>query len=239
MRLPCRALLVADSAVTSSPAASTTATFTVTLSAASSQPVTVQYVTADGTARAGVDYAALAPSTLTFAAGQTQQSVTVAVDPEPAGTGTRTFSISLFNASGATIASASATGTINAPSAPVVSIQGATVLASAGGPSQAAFVVTLSAPAASVVTVNYATADGTARAGVDYSAGSGMLTFAAGQTERETIQVGVNATPLRRLPELHGHPREALSGRSSPPARPPARSSIRTSRPRSRSAIRR
>lgn len=45
-----------------------------------------------------------------------------------------------------------------------------------------AFSVTLSAPSTSSVTVNYATADGTAIAGTDYTATSGTLSIAAGQT---------------------------------------------------------
>ncbi len=42
------------------------------------------------------------------------------------------------------------------------------------------FTVTLGAASAQVVTVNYATADGTALAGSDYTATSGTLTFAPG-----------------------------------------------------------
>ena len=52
------------------------------------------------------------------------------------------------------------------------------------------FSATLSAESASDVTVSYATSDGTAVAGDDYEAASGMLTFAAGETEHE-IEVAV------------------------------------------------
>lgn len=51
------------------------------------------------------------------------------------------------------------------------------------GPSSlVAFTVSLSSPSAVPVTVNYATADGTALAGSDYTAASGTLTFAPGVT---------------------------------------------------------
>lgn len=53
------------------------------------------------------------------------------------------------------------------------------------------FTVTLSHAAASNVTVNYATANDTATAGADYTATSGTLTFAAGETSK-TIAVTVN-----------------------------------------------
>jgi aryl-phospho-beta-D-glucosidase BglC (GH1 family) len=63
-------------------AASTTVTFTLTLNAPSTQPVTVNYATADDSALAGVDYVAQSGK-VTFAAGQTQQTITVTVLADP------------------------------------------------------------------------------------------------------------------------------------------------------------
>ena len=59
------------------------------------------------------------------------------------------------------------------------------------------FVVTLDQPAAAPVTVDYATADGTAAAGTDYTATAGTLTFAPGQTSATVdvpVLLNVNAT---------------------------------------------
>ena len=53
-----------------------------------------------------------------------------------------------------------------------------------------AFVVTLSRAASDPVTVGYATRDGSARAGEDYAAASGTLTFEAGETSK-TVAVEV------------------------------------------------
>ena len=53
-----------------------------------------------------------------------------------------------------------------------------------------AFAVTLSRAPSSTVTVDYATSDGTAAAGSDYTATSGTLTFAAGETGK-TVSVPV------------------------------------------------
>ena len=53
-----------------------------------------------------------------------------------------------------------------------------------------AFAVTLSRAASGQVTVDYATADETAQAGVDYTAARGTLAFAAGESSK-TIEVGV------------------------------------------------
>jgi len=56
--------------------------------------------------------------------------------------------------------------------------------------SQASFVVTLNTASTSQVSVNYATADGTAVAGTDYTQTSGALVFPAGVTS-ETIEVPI------------------------------------------------
>ena len=45
------------------------------------------------------------------------------------------------------------------------------------------FYIDLSAASTQIVTVSYATADGTAKAGVDYTAMNGSIAIAAGQTE--------------------------------------------------------
>src|SRR2546429_1782153 len=59
----------------------------------------------------------------------------------------------------------------------------------------AVFTVSLSNPSYQTITVNYATADGTANAGLDYIAESGTVTFAPGQTTR-TISIVVNADTI-------------------------------------------
>jgi chitinase len=100
-----------DVQVTEGDSGTTAATFTVTLSAASAQPVTVAYTTADGTALAGSDYLPTS-GTLTFAPGVTTQTVTVPIIgdmvPEP----TETFQLVLSNPTNATLESDHATGTI-------------------------------------------------------------------------------------------------------------------------------
>ena len=71
---------------------------------------------------------------------------------------------------------------------PALSVADATVEEAAGA--SLAFTVTLSRAAAVAVTVDYATSDGTAAAGSDYTAASGTLTFAAGDTSK-TVRVAV------------------------------------------------
>ena len=103
------ALSVADARTTEETDA--TLEFAVTLSQAASETVTVDYATADGTAQTGQDYTATA-GTLTFAAGETQKTVSVAVLDDAHDEGEETLTLTLSNASGARIADNVATGTI-------------------------------------------------------------------------------------------------------------------------------
>ncbi|MCP9493907.1 MAG: hypothetical protein MSG64_05545 [Pyrinomonadaceae bacterium MAG19_C2-C3] len=76
-----------------------------------------------------------------------------------------------------------------------------TVRESTRGTQTAIVTVALSAPSTETVTVNYTTADGTARAGSDYAATSGTLTFVPGSI-KQTIAVPVLADTLRERDEL-------------------------------------
>ena len=90
------------------------ATLTVTLSPSVDQRVTVSYATSNGTATSGSDYTA-ANGTLSFDAGETSQTITVANIDDDRDEGTELFNVTLSNASGADadIADGSATVTIN------------------------------------------------------------------------------------------------------------------------------
>jgi hypothetical protein len=72
--------------------------FTVSLSAAYDQAVTVHYATANGTATAGSDYQAKS-GTLTFAPGQTTQTITVVVYGDKAVEADETFFVNLSSPS--------------------------------------------------------------------------------------------------------------------------------------------
>ena len=160
-------------------------TFTVTLSAASTTPVTVAYSTVDGTAKAGLDYTATS-GTLTFPANVTSETITVPVLSDAALTSSETLSVLLSLPSGATIAQSKGAGTINPavvvppPSISIGSATGTEGFQSTVG-TPLTFTVTLSAASTTPVTVAYSTADGTATAGLDYTATSGTLTFAPGK----------------------------------------------------------
>ena len=86
----------------------------VTLDTAARDPVSVDWATSDGTATAGNDFTA-ASGTLTFAAGETSKTVSVALLDDAIDEGTKTFTLELSNPQPAgtlTLADPQATGTI-------------------------------------------------------------------------------------------------------------------------------
>lgn len=186
-------LAIADAAISEGNSGGKLLSFVVTLSAASASAVSVSYATADGTATAGSDYTA-STGTVTFAPGETSKTVQVAVKGDTAVEANETFTVMLSAPSGATIADGSALATITnddvAPVVPTVSIADASVVEGNAGTTALSFVVSLSAASTAPVSVSYATANGTGMAGSDYTAKSGTVTFAPGETSK-TIQVSV------------------------------------------------
>jgi hypothetical protein len=172
------------------------ATFIVSLSAASSQTVSVHYATADYAATlAGGDYQAKS-GTLTFAPGvNTSQTVTVLVNGDRLAESSETFLLLLTDPTNAFVADGKGVGTI-VDDEPSISIE-PNVSGVEGNTGTTAFTfnVTLSALYDVPVTVDYATADDdwygvTATAGVDYTPASGTVTFAPGETSMPiTVQV--------------------------------------------------
>ena len=184
----------------------TSFTFAINLSSPANVPVTVQYATADASATAGSDYAALPLTTLTFAPGQTSQPVTVTVNGDTTFEPNETFFVNLSNASGANIADGQGLGTIvNDDPAPLtISVNDVTRLEGNNGQTAFVFTVSLSAASGAPVTVQFATADGTASSTNgnerDYSNSSGGLTFSPGQTVK-TVTVSVKGDKRVELDE--------------------------------------
>ena len=182
-------LSIGDVTLSEGNSGATNATFTVTLSAAASSTVSVNYATADGTAVAGSDYTATS-GTLSFTAGQTSKTISVPVLGDTVIENDETFVVNLSGASGATLSRAQGIATIRNDDLPSLSVNDVRLNEGNSGTTNAVFTVTLSAAAPFPVTVNYATANGTATAGSDYAAQAGNLTFTAGQTSK-TISVPV------------------------------------------------
>ncbi len=104
-------LSIDDASVAEGQAGTSTATFAARLSAAATSTVTVDFATANRTARAPGDYAP-ASGTVTFAPGQVERPVTVTAAGDTAPEPDETFAVALDDAEGARFADAEALGTI-------------------------------------------------------------------------------------------------------------------------------
>ncbi|MGQ0620973.1 MAG: Calx-beta domain-containing protein [Panacagrimonas sp.] len=189
------ALSVGNASVTEGNAGSVSATFTVTLSQAASDPVTVDFATSDGTATSGSsDYVGRSGS-LSFAAGETSKTFTVTVNGDTLVEQNETFTVTLSNPGGATIADGNGTGTIqnddSGSSLPAITIGDVSVTEGRSGRNTPArFTVRLSRSSTQTVTVRFATANGSARAPGDYTSKTGTVSFSPGSTSR-TVEITV------------------------------------------------
>jgi hypothetical protein len=166
----------------------TGATFAVSLSTPSYQTITVGWSTTDGTAKSGSDYLA-SSGTLTFLRGQSTATLSVPIrgdrTPEP----DKTFLVSLSNPSNASIARGQGIGMICNDDTRIT-INDVRITEGNSETRNAVFTVRLSGAGNFPVTVNYATADGTAKAGSDYLARVGTLAFGRRQTSK-TIAIPI------------------------------------------------
>ena len=166
--------------------------FEVRSSLPSLTPITVEYATQAGSATEGADYIRTT-GTLTLAPGQTRASIQVPVLNDGVPEEIESFTVILSNAKGATLKTTTATGFIvSAPTRSAFSINDVTIPEGTGTPNTATFTVSLSSPSREVVSIQYSTVNGTARAGLDYTATEGTLTFAPGET---TKLVAVRTVP--------------------------------------------
>ncbi len=181
--------------------------FTVTLTAARTSNVTLNWATSDGTATAPADYTAQAGGTVTVTAGQTTATFTVQTAEDALNEDDETFTVTLSNPP-ATVAldDATATGTIrDDDDPPVLSVNSPSVREGGSGTTTAlTFVVELSPASGRRVRVGFNTAvhsaenaaterplSGTARAPEhDYHAYNAQLNFAPGETSK-TVSVTV------------------------------------------------
>lgn len=159
-------------------------TVTLTRTAGSLGSVSIDYATSNGSATAGTDYTAIS-GTLNFPDGVISQSLVVPILEDALYEGNETFTLGLSNPLGGALLGAPtlATFTImdNDPPSPSGAVQFSSAAYSVvedGG--SVSIGVTRSGGSFGTVTVDYATLDGSATAGSDYTFASGTLNFADG-----------------------------------------------------------
>jgi hypothetical protein len=183
---PLPSIAISDASVTETDSTNNlaNASFTVTLSAPSARAVTVNYVTASGTATVNDDFDGNQGS-LSFNAGETTKTLTVATRGDTQREPDETFFVNLSDAANATIADAQGQGTIiNNDPIPAATVFD--VFTSEGNGADRVVNVTIRLTNTSSLSssIDFATADNTATAGSDYVATSGTLTFNPGQIEK-------------------------------------------------------
>jgi hypothetical protein len=109
--LPKPDLSVADVSSAEGNSGMTTVQFPVQLAKASPLKATVAFTTRDGTASAGADYAA-ASGTVVFQPGETSKTISIGIVGDTVAEADETFAVALSSPVNATLARATATGTI-------------------------------------------------------------------------------------------------------------------------------
>ena len=156
--------------------------------------VTVDYTTQNGTATSGSDYTA-SSGTLNWADGESSKTITVPIIDDTLAESDETFQVVLSNATGGASIGANATAqiTINANDNPgTISFSASTYTVSE---STASITITVSRSggSANAASVDFATADGSATAGSDYTATNGTLNWNDGETGDKTFTVSITS----------------------------------------------
>ncbi len=162
----------------------TTFPFTVSLDMPSSDTVTANFATMDGTAVAGIDYTARSGQ-LVFLPGETSSIVNVTVLANSVPEIDKTFTIELSNVINATVGNTSATGSILNDDTSTLAFTGPAGSLIEGD--TFAYDLTLSGPSTFVISVDYSLASGTAVVGVDLADMSGTITFNPGETSAQIL----------------------------------------------------
>lgn len=179
-------------------------TITVTRKGVTTGTTDVDYSTGNGSGQAGSEYSATSGK-LTFAAGETSKTFIVSVADNSSIDGNRTFSVNISNPTGgAALETSTAVVTINDNEAGPTTGSGSLKFSAAvyqltEGQFQAR--ITVNHVGGFIpVNVNYATSNGSALSGSDYTATSGTLSFARGETSKIFI-VPVYKDTLSELEE--------------------------------------
>ncbi len=169
----------------------TTLAIPVTRSSGSGS-ASVKYATSNGSAVAGQDYTAKS-GTLSFAAGVTTQNISLSITNDSLYEVDETFTVALSSpSSGWSLGSpATATVTIKDNGDKNLAFTSSTVQVNEGAGTVTLWVQRLGSSASVSARVRYATSNGTARSGSDYTSKSGTLTWAAGDASPKAITIAI------------------------------------------------
>jgi hypothetical protein len=182
-----------------------TATLTIKRNGPTANAVSVDFTTADGTAIAGADYKATAGTVSWAENDSTPQTVDVPIMTAKPFVGKKSFQVQLSNpsvaAQVATPNTAAVTIAGDGTTAPPASVSSLQLSASSYSVSQSSGTATVTVMRTGVssgaVGVAYATSNGTAVAGTDYTTASGTLSWASGDTTSKSFSIPIrNSAPF-------------------------------------------
>jgi hypothetical protein len=160
------------------------ASFRVSRTGDTSVGSSVRFVTTNGSATAGLDFTQV-DQAVSFAAGETSKDISVLTLRDSLAEGTESFNASLRSLhSDSIISGGSATASIGNGAAP--SSYALTKLSDAIEGGKATFQVRRSGDLSVAGAVNFATRNGSALAGQDYTAVAETINFAAGESSKST-----------------------------------------------------
>lgn len=189
-----KTIAVNDVSIVEGDSGSKSLSFTVSWSGSKGgAAVSVSYATADDSAVAGSDYTSKSGTVGLSNGGCRCGTVAVPILGDNLYEGTETFRLNLTNPVNAVIGDGQGVGTIYDNEGPPALIATDATADEGAGTISMSVVLTSGVPGGT--TVDYATADGTAAAGSDYSSASGTLSFSSGQTSK-TIAVPITDDAL-------------------------------------------
>ncbi len=192
------------------------AVLNLTLSAPSSQAVSVNLFTQDDTASVGSDYGSV-DTTVSFAPGVVSRSVRIPIYADSIPEPDESFGVYLRDALNAEISGSGGQAMVRIlnDDVPEVSIEGIRIDEGSNGMGSAVLELSLSAASDKTVTVKYTTSNGTATAGSDYTAQSAQVSFAPGSTKLQ-ISIPIQGDTLQEADEVFyvqlGSPQNAVVG---------------------------
>jgi hypothetical protein len=168
--------------------------FVISLSGPTTVAVTVTAKTSGGTGYTARD------ETVTIAAGDTTANFPVATQGNELDESDRQFQVTLSGPSGATAGDMSGTGTITDDDAtPTLAITGPATVDEVNA--NARYTIAITGQSASKITVNFATANGSATAGADFTQMSGSRSWASGETATKSFTVPILVDTLDEFAE--------------------------------------
>jgi poly(3-hydroxybutyrate) depolymerase len=178
-----------------------------------SPPVSVNYATSDVSALAGTDYVST-NGTLAFAAGETVKTIVIPILNDGLKESTKSFRVALSDPAGGAVLGSRATTTASIQdNDPGLGFEKASYSVWAGSGEITLTVIRGSDESLEPFTVDYATVDGSGKAGQDYEARAGTLEFGANETlKRITVPIlrNIISFPTRTFTVTLSNPSNGL-----------------------------